>query len=163
MSLVQHAKEELTRAGLFEKGSDYDGMLGDAVLELIEKFAEQGHSGFSAHLTIDLFQRLAKFQTLSPITSNPDEWMCVSDYFEGKGVWQNRRNPAVFSNDAGKTWYDIDELHKKLSFRIKNSIRRFFYVVGQFVKYKIFRAQRPQVSELAEATPVMPPEEDKEN
>ena len=53
MNLVEHAKEELQRAGLFEQGSDYDGMLAQAVLELIEKFAQQGHSGYSAYATLE--------------------------------------------------------------------------------------------------------------
>lgn len=160
MSLTEHAKDELTRAGLFNQDSDYDGMLGTAVLELIEKFAAQGHSGYSAHLTIDLFQRLAKFQTLTPITSDPSEWMCVSEYFEGKSIHQNRRNPAVFSNDGGKTWYNIDDLHNSRWFKIKNGTQRFIYQTGQFIKYKIFRAKRKQ-SELtiAEFAQPLPPEE----
>lgn len=163
MSLVEHAKEELKRAGLFEKDSDYEGMLGDAVLELIEKFAAQGHSGFSAYQTIAIFERLAKFQTLTPITSDPAEWMCVSEHFEGKSVHQNLRNPAVFSNDAGKTWYNIDELHKKLSFRIKRNVRWFFIDLGRFIKYNIFRAKRPVVnlSEFA-AIPAQAPEDNSE-
>jgi len=57
MGLMEHAKKELELAGLFAKDSDYGGMLGDAVLELIEKFAEQGHSGASAGMVSDLFGR----------------------------------------------------------------------------------------------------------
>lgn len=142
-SLIIHAKEELNRAGLLDKDSDYNGMIGEAVLELMEKFAEQGHSGFSAHLTIDVFQRLAKFQTLTPITSDPKEWMEVSNYFDGKGVWQNLRNPATFSNDGGKTWYNLDDREKDKWFRFKRHVRWFFQDAGSFIKYKIFRAKRP--------------------
>lgn len=105
MSLVQHAETELRLAGLFDKDSDYDGALGPAVMELVEKFAAQGHSGFSAGLTLDLFNRVASFKPLTPITSNPDEWMEC-----GPSVWQNRRKPTTFSKDGGKTWYDLDEI-----------------------------------------------------
>lgn len=110
MSLVTHAKEELTRAGLFDKDSDYEGMIGEAVLELVEKFAEQGHSGFSAHLTLEVFQRIASFKTLTPITCDPSEWVDVSE-MSGYQVWQNRRQSSCFSEDGGKTYYSVDDVH----------------------------------------------------
>lgn len=154
MNLVEHAKEELTRAGLFDKDSDYDEMLGDAVLELVEKFAAQGHSGFSAMQTLAIFDRVARFKTLSPITSDPSEWVEVSDYFNGKGVWQNRRNPAVFSNDGGKTWYDLDERERNKWFRAKRRVRWFFLDIGEWIKYNVFRQPRPKVEPLTMCQPV---------
>lgn len=102
-NLTSHAQTELTAAGLFKKDSDYNGMIGDAVLELVKVFAAQGHSGFSAGLTLEVFNRVASYKTLTPITSNPEEWMEV-----GTGVWQNRRQGSVFSKDGMQTWYDID-------------------------------------------------------
>lgn len=63
-NLIDHATKELTRVGLFDKDSDYDGMLGDAALELITTFANQGHSGMSAEMTIQLFERLARFKEI---------------------------------------------------------------------------------------------------
>jgi hypothetical protein len=109
MSLVEHAKRELEFAGLFSKDSDYEGMLGEAVLELVEKFAQQGHSGFSAGMTLRIFNQVARFKPLGPVTDNPDEWMEVG---EDKGLGtcrQNRRQSSCFSYDGGKTYYDIDE------------------------------------------------------
>ncbi len=147
MSLVEHARHELKAAGLFDEDSDYGGMLGQAVLELVEKFAAQGHSGFSAQMTLTVFDRVARFKTLTPITSNPIEWTEVSNYFNGKGVWQNRRNPAVFSNDGGKTWYDIDEKFKSKSYRFKSFFRNIGYTIQQFVT-KPFR-RKSNVSGLA--------------
>lgn len=106
--LVEYAKNELQIAGLFDKDSDYEGRLGEAVMELVEVFAKQGHSGFSAGQTINLFSTLAKFKPLTPITSNPDEWMDVSE-MSGEPMWQSKRCPTFFSKDGGKTWYDLDE------------------------------------------------------
>lgn len=63
-NLVNHAQKELTRVGLFDKDADYDGMLGDAVLELITVFAAQGHSGYSAQMTRELFYKLSNFEEL---------------------------------------------------------------------------------------------------
>lgn len=64
MSLIEHANKELTKAGLFDKDSDYNGELGNGVLELMTVFANQGHSGYSAMLTRDLFHRLSNFEEL---------------------------------------------------------------------------------------------------
>lgn len=61
-NLTDYAKDELTRAGLFDKDSDYDGMLGTAALEIIEVFAKQGHSGMSAS---PLWQNKRKSTTFS--------------------------------------------------------------------------------------------------
>jgi len=63
-NLVNHANVELKKAGLFDKDADYDGMLGDAVLELITVFAAQGHSGYSAQMTRELFYKLSNFEEL---------------------------------------------------------------------------------------------------
>lgn len=101
MSLTEFAKDELTRAGLFDKDSDYGGMLGDAVMKMIEQFADEGHTGFSATLAVQAFSKLASYQPLTPLTGEDDEWTEVGD-----GVFQNRRSPRVFKE--GGQAYDID-------------------------------------------------------
>lgn len=111
MGLVDHAERELREAGLFDKDSDYDGMLGEAVLELVKAFAAQGHSGMSAHMTIDLFRRVASYQILNPL-KNPmasGEYLDHTDISDGNLVFQSTRKSSVFSEDGGKTWYDIDK------------------------------------------------------
>lgn len=62
--MVAHAESELKRTGLLDKGSDYDGMLGRAVLELVKCHAKQGHSGYSHQAAIALFTKLANFETI---------------------------------------------------------------------------------------------------
>lgn len=90
-NLTDHARRELQAAGLFNEDSDYDGMLAEAVMELVEAFAEQGHSGFSAKQTIKIFAKVADFQPLVPLTGEDDEWNEV-----GTGVFQNNRCSHVF-------------------------------------------------------------------
>jgi hypothetical protein len=68
--LKDHAKYELEKAGLFDKDADYLGLIGKSVQELCNCFAGQGHSGYSADVTLELFDTLAKFHTLTPITSD---------------------------------------------------------------------------------------------
>lgn len=111
MGLVAHAERELREAGLFGEDSDYGGMLGTDVLELVKLFSAQGHSGMSAHMAIDLFRRVASYQTLSPL-KNPmttGEFLDHSDSHGGNPVFQSTRKSSVFSEDGGKTWYDIDK------------------------------------------------------
>jgi hypothetical protein len=106
--LVDHAIEELNRAGLFDDDSDYGGMLGEAVVDLVEVFAEQGHSGMSAAMVSELFDRLSRYKTLTPITDNPDEWNDVTE-MSGYPFWQNKRDSSYFSEDGGKTWWGLED------------------------------------------------------
>jgi hypothetical protein len=111
--LASHAQRELELAGLFDQDSDYEGMLGEAVLELMEVFAKQGHSGFSASLAADLFQRLVKFEALTPLTDYPDDWEDISEMQDGTPGWQSKRSPSCFSTDGGKTYYSLDDMAVK--------------------------------------------------
>lgn len=108
-NLMHHAKHELHKAGLFDKDSDYDGMIGKAVMALMKTFSDQGHSGFSAPWVVSVFTKLANWDTLTPITSDPEEWNDISDMCDGEPCWQNTRCPRFFSKDGGKTWYDVDK------------------------------------------------------
>lgn len=107
-NLVNHAKAELRRVGLYDADSSYGGMLAEAVEELVQTFANQGHSGNSAQMVLAIFGKVARWQPLEALTSDPDEWMEVQTGKVWGKVWQSRRNPAAFSTDGGKTWYDVD-------------------------------------------------------
>ncbi len=100
-AFIDHARFELDRAGWFDSDAMYRDMMGRAVMQMIEQFAEEGHSGMSASLAIGLFKRLANFEPLTPLTGEDDEWTEV-----GEGVFQNRRCSRVFKDKTGA--YDID-------------------------------------------------------
>ena|SRR5271165_3172068 len=91
MSMTDVYIKELERAGLFNEESDYGGMLGEAVKELLLVFKNQGHSGYSAQCTSEIFRKLIKGEPLSPLTDTPDEWMEIST-----NKMQNLRVPNVF-------------------------------------------------------------------
>lgn len=110
--LITHARRELQRAGLFDEDSDYGGMLGTSVMKLIEAFDGEGRSGYSAMMAISLFRRLAQFQNLTPLTTDPEEWMNVSD-MSGSEMWQSVRRSDAFSTDGGKTHYLLDDNPRK--------------------------------------------------
>lgn len=114
-TMTDWARNELQMAGLFDKDSDYEGMLGEAVMELMDRFSEQGHSGFSAGLVSSIFDRLSHHKPLSELTSDPLEWNEVGSQWpartsSGTGkVYQSRRSPDCFSEDGGLTYYSIDD------------------------------------------------------
>lgn len=101
-NLVRHALRELQIAGLLDSDADYDGFLGLSILDIVDNFAKQNHSGGSAHMTINLLNKLLSFEPITPLTYGPEEWVEA-----GEGIWQNKRDGNVFSNDGGKTHYDI--------------------------------------------------------
>ena len=101
-NLVAHAKRELEIAGWFSEDGPYDGMFGPAVLKMVELFSEEGHSGMSAGIAIQLFEKVARYEPLTPLTGSDDEWFEATD-----GVYQNVRCSHVFKEADGKA-YDID-------------------------------------------------------
>lgn len=109
-NLELHAKKEMEIAGLFDKDSDYGGMLGDAVMKMIKVFADEGHSGFSAPMAIRIFEKVARFEPLTPLTGADDEWMEVDCPSRGDGekafCYQNVRCSHVFKDNNGA--YDIE-------------------------------------------------------
>lgn len=123
--LVDYAKDELKRIGMIDSGEPYNDMATKAILDLIELFASQGHSGFSAPYVINAFNRLAMFKPLSPLTGEADEWNDI-----GHGHLQNKRYSAVFKDedgiayniegrvfsDDGETWYGCKESRVNVTF-----------------------------------------------
>ena len=101
-NLVDYAKDELKRIGMIDSGDTYSDQVTKAILDLIELFDSQGHSGVTAPYTINTFSRLAMFKPLSPLTGDDDEWNDT-----GYGHLQNKRYSAVFKDEDG-TAYNID-------------------------------------------------------
>lgn len=106
-NLCRHAEKELRAAGLFDNDADYGGMVAPAVQELIETFARQRHIGYSAHLVADLFYRLARYHLLTPLKNPIKTGEYIFHDEDGSNSMQSTRLSSVFSNDGGKTWYDI--------------------------------------------------------
>lgn len=106
--LKQYATSELERVDL-----EYDGMVKEAVLEIVDVFAGQGHSGGSAAITLGAVERLLRFQPLTPLTGEDDEWMEVDT-----DLWQSKRCPSVFK-DKERAW-DID-LPREVLFAVSGS------------------------------------------
>lgn len=122
-NLVAHARRELEILGLTPTPKpsaldrvlyrlrlkrrppfDYNGAIARSVLDLVEMFAEQGHSGFSGSMTLSMVKKLMNFEPASPLTGEDSEWNAL-DYDEG--CYQNNRCGRVFKDADGRA-YDID-------------------------------------------------------
>ena len=104
-NLIEHGKKELELAGMFEDDS-YNESIANNVINLLETVTGRGHSGNSLNMTVELFNKLVRYENLTPITDNSDEWTDVSEYMDGKPTWQSMRNFSLISYDGGKTYYD---------------------------------------------------------
>lgn len=104
--LVDDAKRNLVAAGLFDADSDYSGMLGSAVLELVKKFAKQGHSGSSAYMTLELFDRVAKRKPLTAEFWYEEkqrlmQWLKEQGQLEGKHAMDQKMIDRFISDSLG--------------------------------------------------------------
>lgn len=99
-NLFSHAHRELALRLPDDPTDDLSNRMNVGMREAVEDmmlvFALEGHSGFSASYALDIFQRLAKFQPLTPLTGEDDEWNQVAE-----DMWQNRRCSNIFKNSSG--------------------------------------------------------------
>lgn len=103
MNIVEHAKRELELCGQTKEDPAYAA----SIIAAVEAFASYGHSGGSAMVALEQLHNLLQYRALSPLTSDPEEWIDQSR-ISGTPLWQNKRDPAAMSTDAGKSWYFVD-------------------------------------------------------
>lgn len=102
ISKMEWAEKELKLAG-YDVNDPEDGpnkWLAEGTLELLKVFSEQGHSGMSAPYAVALFEKLAMWKPIAPLTGEDDEWNEV-----GESTWQNKRNSAVFKKEDGQAYW----------------------------------------------------------
>ena len=104
--MVEKAKYELDL--ILSKCEDEEdrGMqkvINNDILAIVELFASQGHSGFSANYAIPIINKLLKQSFILPLTGEDDEWKEVQP-----GCYQNKRESSIFKDKDrfdGKAYY----------------------------------------------------------
>ena len=76
------------------------------ILAVVELFASEAHSGFSAAYASGVLTRLLRYEPLTPLTGEPDEWQACHGYGAHDLVYQNRRCSHVFKDATGA--YDAE-------------------------------------------------------
>lgn len=125
---INHAMREFRAAGWTDENGKFNDemqeMICNHVLKLLEVFHGEGHSGSSAHYAINLFEKLAKFEPVAPLTGEDWEWHDVSEYGgrDNGPVFQNKRCGHVFKDNTGAydsegiifyDWYTNEETGEK--------------------------------------------------
>lgn len=91
----EHAIMEFKAAGWIDSdgkfNDEWQELLCMQVLELLDLFTTHGHSGSTAPYAISLFEKLARFEPIVPLTGEDWEW-----YEASEGVFQNKRCSHVF-------------------------------------------------------------------
>ena len=108
-NLVKHALRELV---------DLDEpAMAKSMADAVRMFSAYGHSGGSVGYAINTIAALLNFENLSPITSDPAEWVKhgLAQWDGANPIWQNRRNPRIFSTDGGQTHYNLDKANVVLT------------------------------------------------
>ena len=105
-NLIEYAKQELLFAGYKPIEEEEDGpnkWIQENLLELLDTFSKQGHSGFSASYCLSAFKTLASFKPLTPLTGSWEEWGDVCE-----DAFQNKRDSSVFKDRKTGVCYTID-------------------------------------------------------
>jgi hypothetical protein len=123
MSLLQYAKDELDRIGMTADGDEYNAMMREHILHMVEEFSKEGHSGLSADYAINCLQKLLRFEPLSPLTGKDNEWESVR-HLGDDPHYQNKRCSRVFKDKDGNC-YDVDGyvFHNKTFIGYKIGVR----------------------------------------
>jgi len=106
MNLIEHAKNEFKRAGWVDENGKYTDemqeMACNNILELLQIFSNQGHSGFSANYVLNYFDKLVKWNIISPVKKEEDfDWEKVND-----NTYQSKVISSVFKDEEnGKPYY----------------------------------------------------------
>ena len=84
------------------------------ILALCEAFSKSGQSGGSAPFTVtaisQALKKLMMFETLAPLTGEDSEWVDMSEYNDGKSMFQNNRDSRVFKNGKDGQPYFIEAI-----------------------------------------------------
>lgn len=91
--LLRHARRE------FEIMGGEDDLAKKNVMDLLRVFDGAGHSGSSGVWVLGVFERLADWKNLAPLTRNPNEWEYAWTDKKGNKVYQNTRCSSIFSED----------------------------------------------------------------
>lgn len=145
--MIEHAKYELDlilkQCGDDEEGRRMQEVINKNILDIVELFANQHHSGMTAEYVINILIRLLKQSFITPLTGEDDEWVEVME-----GMYQNKRESTifkdkdvydgkpyyiegkVFSDDGGKTWFTNGNSNVLVDFPLEELPKTEYVILG---------------------------------
>jgi len=104
--LIAHMEREFRAAGLLSGTDPQEELIVSSLRQLMGAFASQGHSGGTGHMVLNLFDRLASFKPLVPLTGDDREWHKIDDQMVIDGdispTHQNKRCSSIFKYGDGR-------------------------------------------------------------
>lgn len=88
-----------------EESKEMQKEMNKDILQVVEVFSKQGHSGFSASYAINLIKKLLNYEPITPLTGEDDEWIKLD--YDSDTCYQNKRCSRVFKDKDGRA-YDIE-------------------------------------------------------
>ena len=127
-NLVDYAKREMDLA--WPEHDDMQDLVKKNVIEIVQTFIDQGHSGLSAAYILRILRRVLYWNPIGPLMGYESEWGPAYGDME---MQQNKRcshvfrehydnrtahdiNGKVFSDDGGETWYSCRESSVPVTF-----------------------------------------------
>ena len=100
----EYAEQEMALA--WPEPDEMQELIKKDILQILDTFSEQGHSGMSGAYVLSCLDRLLRFKPLSPLTGSDEEW---GEPHGHDFTQQNKRCSSVFRiNFDNGTAYDID-------------------------------------------------------
>lgn len=110
--LVSFAKSEFKLLGWDNTDDKMQKEICKNLIDLLSVLSKQGHSGFSIGYVLNLFNKLANFTPISPLTGEDSEWNDCGTYKANDGeeitIFQNNRCSTVFKDSKDSRAYDIN-------------------------------------------------------
>lgn len=101
-NLRDHAVRELELSGWAGPDGFYGDLIEKSVLQIVDVFEAQGHSGMSAPPVVRMLEKILMYEPLVPLTGEDDEWF-VHDYSFDVYA-QNIRCGHVFKRRDGSAY-----------------------------------------------------------
>lgn len=98
-----------------EGNEDYGIMCYQAAGELLKIFEAQGHSGYSAQLVKQIFNRLVDGKPLTPVTDEEDQWTEYAQYLsadDGIRRYQHKRMSSLFKRVNADSKISINDIDR---------------------------------------------------
>ena len=157
----KHARAEFRAIGWMDERGNFEdemqAMICANVVDLLNMFAKQGHSGTTGAYALRMFERLVEFKCIAPLTGEDWEWNDT-----GHNVYQNRRCSSVFKDKETGECYDIDGKVFWEWQGTKKEPYKSFYTNGGCHTPVTFPysppTKRVEVYRYSDATPLAPPQ-----
>lgn len=100
--LINHMEREFRASGLLSGTDPMEELLVNALRGLMGVFAKQSHSGGTANMVLSLFDRLAQYKPLTPLTGASSEWVEIPPELQSGPTHVNIRCSSVFKYPDGR-------------------------------------------------------------